>query len=98
MAALEAAGHFRKKQGTVNVVTGDEDDESAGGAAEDTKTTITDYSQLTDANGHPLPSWKELLQLTGHISANVGTFQAENYDDSSWDRDTLANLGWVFCR
>ena len=80
----------------MNVVTGNEDEESTGGAEEDTKTTATDYSKLTDADGKPLPSLKELFQLTGYISANVGTFQAENYDDSSWDGDTLANLGVGF--
>ena len=96
VAALDTAGHFRKKRGTVNVVTGDEDDESADDAEEDNKTTTTDYSKLTDADGKPLPSLKELLTLTGYINANVGTFQAENYDDSSWDGDTLANLGVGF--
>jgi hypothetical protein len=54
--------------------SGDEAGDDAGGGEEGTKTTTIDSTELTEAGEYPYPSYKELLQLTVHISTNVGTF------------------------
>ena len=109
VAELDAAGVFRKKtdgsnssnskKGTVNTVAGEETDNASGGGTSDAKTEETTASDLTDPTEAPWPSYKELLQATGHINATVGVDDAidGDYDSQgSWDGDDLASLGIGF--
>ena len=99
---LDAAGHFKRgggggsKKGTVNTAAGAEEDntpEEEGGEEEESS------SRLTSLPG-PLPTYRELLELTGHISTNIGLAvgaNKKNYEDEeSWDGDDLVDLGVGF--
>ena len=99
---MDAAGHFKRgggggsKKGTVNTAAGAEEDdapEEEGGEEEESS------SKLTSSSG-PLPTYRELLELTGHISTNIGLAagaNSEKYaDEDSWDGDDLVDLGVGF--
>jgi len=103
VAELDTAGHFKKKPskpsnnnnktGTVNVAAGEDDDADDGGDDDANKTTT---SSLT---GDPIPSYGDLLRITGHISTNVGMREEDGViyeEEGSWDGDVLANIGVGF--
>ena len=101
---LDAAGAFKRggggggasKRGTINTAAGAEEDDAT---KEESGEDEDDGSKLTSATG-PLPTYRELLELTGHISANVGRAAGANNkkctDEDSWDGDDLADLGVGF--
>ena len=100
---LDAAGAFKRggggganKRGTVNTAAGAEEDDAT---KEEDGEDEDNSSKLTSASG-PLPTYRELLELTGHISTNVGLAAGANNekyaDEDSWDGDDLADLGVGF--
>ena len=104
VAKLDAEGVFWKKkpsgnetkQGTVNVVAGNDNDDN-GGDDSATKTTGTP-SELTD-DQPPYEQLYAIAKLAGVVNANVGTSKKLEdicEDDFSWDGDVLADLGGRF--
>ena len=103
VAALDAAGHFQKKNsnnsnktGTINIAAGEGDKDGGSGSNGVTKATFSEHSELTEGISGPNSTYTELLKITGHMHAEVGMGVEDGMiyeDDGSWDGDVLANLG-----
>ena len=103
MAALDAAGHFRRgnnnnnnggksKKGTVNVAAGSwKDDGGNDGKDDTTKAEDSSASKLTK-----YMTIGELLKFTRYVSTTIGMSEVDGSiyeDDGRWDGDVLANIG-----
>ena len=102
---MDIAGHFwqdgggrASKQGTVNTAAGAENNdapkEEDGEEGEDTS-KLTLSSEL-------LPTYREFLKLTRHISASVGVMTTESeqdcVDEENSDGNELSDLGFRFLK
>ena len=108
MAALDAAGHFRRgnnnnnnggksKKGTINVAAGSWKDDGGNDGKDDT-------TKAEDSSAIELTKYMtigELLKFTRYVSTTIGMSEVDGEiyeEDGSWDGDILANIGVGFCQ